>query len=171
MPAAGEISHWKWLSHFYLRTLWIGRRLWQMCWWVRMWGKGRAGMRFRRSFNDWEMELVGAFLHLLESHNPLNEAGDWVRWRLKKKHSFYSALRGSSSTTFPWKIIWGVEAPHQKRFGVGKILTGNNLRRRGFTIVDWCCLCQCSGEDVNHFLILCEGASWLLSFAIRSFGV
>ena len=33
-------------------------------------------VRFRRSFNDWEMELVGAFLHLLESHNPLYEAGD-----------------------------------------------------------------------------------------------
>ena len=119
---------------------------------------------------------MGAFLHLLESHNPLNEDGDCVRWRLKKNgdfdvHSFYSALRGSSSTTFPWKIIWSVEAPHQKKFGVGKILTGNNLRRRGFTIVDWCCLCQCSGEDVNHFLIHCEGASWLLSFAIRSFGV
>ena len=53
----------------------------------------------------------------------------------------------------------------------GKILTGNYLRRRGFTIVDWCCLCLCSEESVDHLLLHCGEVSRLWSFAFRSFGV
>ena len=30
--------------------------------------------------------------------------------------SFYGALRGSSSITFPWKSIWGVKAPRRVLF-------------------------------------------------------
>ena len=69
-------------------------------------------VRFQRGFNDWEMELVGAFSHALESQNPPNGDGDRMRWGLKSKLkgdfdtlSFYDALRGSSSTIFPWKSI------------------------------------------------------------------
>ena len=97
-------------------------------------------LRFQRGFNDWEMELVGAFFHTLESQNPAIEDGDRMRWCLGLKgdfdiQSFYGALRGSSSTTFPWKNIWGVKDPHRVSFFIwtaawGKILTGY-----------WCCLC------------------------------
>ena len=46
---------------------------------------------------------MAAFLRLLDSHIPLDEDGDW---RLKKNEefdicSFYNALRGSNSVTFP----------------------------------------------------------------------
>lgn len=37
--------------------------------------------------------------------------------------------------------------------------------------MDWCCMCWCSGENVDHLLIHCAGASWLWSCAFRSFGV
>lgn len=50
---------------------------------------------------------------------------------------------------------------------MGKILTGDYLRRRGFTIVDWCCLCQCSGENFDHLLLHCGEVSQLWSFAFR----
>jgi len=53
---------------------------------------------------------------------------------------------------------------------LGKILTGDYLRR-AFTIVDWCCLCQFSGESVDHLLLHCEEVSQLWSFAFRLFGV
>ena len=52
----------------------------------------------------------------------------------------------------------------------GKILTRDYLRR-GFPIVDWCCFCQRSGENVDHLLLHCEEVSQLWSFALRSFGV
>ena len=63
-----------------------------------------------------------------------------------------SNLKGSSSTIFPCKSIWGMKAPHPVSFFVwtttwGKILIGENLRGRAFTIVDWFCLCWCRGGE------------------------
>ena len=97
-----------------------------------------------------------------------------MRWKLKKNGdfdigSFYGALKGSSSTIFPCKSIWGMKAPHLVSFFVwtttwGKILIGENLRGRGFTIVDWFCLCWCKGENVDNLLLHCEGVYrlWVL---------
>lgn len=34
------------------------------------------------------------------------------------------------------------------RQGESYSLTGDNLRRRGFAIVNWCCMCQCNGETM-----------------------
>ena len=58
---------------------------------------------------------MGAFTHTLESLSPI-EGGDKMRRGLGLKgdfdiKSFYGALRGSSTITFPWKSIWGVKAP------------------------------------------------------------
>ena len=52
--------------------------------------------------------------------------------------------------TFPWKSIWSVEAPRRVAFFVwaaawGRILTCDNLMRRGYVIVGWCCMCRCNG--------------------------
>lgn len=123
-------------------------------------------VRFFRDFNDWGLELVAAFTHHLDSHIPSNEDGDQVRWRLKSNgefniHSYYYVLRGSTSFIFPWKGIWSVKAPRQDYFFVwtaawGKILTVDNIRRRGYTLVDWCCICRSSREVVDHLLLHCR---------------
>jgi hypothetical protein len=42
---------------------------------------------------------------------------------------------------------------------LGKILTIDNLRRWGLTLVNWCCLCKRSKETVNHLLNYCEFTS------------
>jgi hypothetical protein len=38
----------------------------------------------------------------------------------------------------------------------GRILTVDNFRKRGFTPVNWCCLCKKNDKTVNHLLIYCE---------------
>ena len=125
------------------------------------------------------MELVGAFTHTLESLSPI-EGGDKMRRGLGLKgdfdiKSFYGALRGTSSITFPWNSIWGVKAPCCVSFFVwtvawGKVLTTNHLRKRGCIIMDWYCLCKCNGR-VDHLLLHCGKVFRLWSFALRSFGV
>lgn len=50
----------------------------------------------------------------------------------------------------------------------GKILTNDNLRKRGVILVGWCSLCRCSGETMDHLLINCDyvyacGAMWNLA--------
>ena len=66
--------------------------------------------------NDWELDVVAAFNHILETHIPSDEVGDLMRWKLRKNgefeiRSFYCGPRASSFVIFPWKAIWGVKAP------------------------------------------------------------
>ena len=56
---------------------------------------------------------------------------------------------------FSWKSVWKVKAPRRVSFFVwtavrDKILTGDNLRGRGMDFVDWCIMCRCNGEIVDH---------------------
>lgn len=35
----------------------------------------------------------------------------------------------------------------------GRILIVDNLIKKGFSLANWCCLCQCSGKMVDHLLL------------------
>ena len=103
------------------------------------------------------------FFCTLGSNLPPTENGDLMRWKLTKNGdfdicSFYNKLRGLLTIIFPWKGIWRVKAPRRVSFFVwtavgDKILTGNNLQGRDFDFVDWCIMCQCNGETVDHLLL------------------
>lgn len=59
---------------------------------------------------------------------------------------------------FPWKCIRKVQAPPRVAFFVwtvtlGKILTAEDLRKKGIVLVSWCSLCKCNGETVEHLLL------------------
>ena len=149
----------------------------------------RLGTEARRSWkvlllrdpNDWEMGVVDEFLHTLGSDLPQSEQGDRMIWKFSKKGdfdicSFYDKLRSPLPIIFPWKGIWKVKAPTHVSFFVWtatweKILTGDILRCRGFDFVDWCIMCHCNGETVNHLLLHCEKAYQLWSLVFRSFGI
>ena len=45
---------------------------------------------------------------------------------------------------FLWSAAWG------------KILTIDDLIKRGLLRVNWCCMCHCCGEKVDYLLIHCE---------------
>ena len=99
---------------------------------------------FKQNFNDWELNDVVSFLNLFQSHLPFREVVDGIRWNLKKSgmfdvRSFYSALRNSNLVAFPWKSVWRTKAPRRACFFEWtvvwkKILTYDNLRKRGYTI-------------------------------------
>ena len=52
-----------------------------------------------------------------------------------------------------------------------KILTIDNLRKRKIRITDWCYMCKCNGEFVDHLLLHCPIASDLWSMILGYFGV
>jgi len=103
-----------------------------------------------------------------------------MRWKLAKNgdfdiRSFYSKLRGLFPLSFLEKVFGRL-----RHLGVSffvwtlawdKILTGDNLRSRGFNFVDWCVMCRRCEEIVDHFLLHCEKAHRLWSFVFRSFGI
>ena len=54
---------------------------------------------------------------------------------------------------------------------LGKILTIDNLRLRKIRITDWCYICKCNGESVDHLLLHCSIALDLWSMILGLFGV
>ena len=50
------------------------RRSWDVC--------------FTWDLNDWELDLVVDFLHILEPNTLSTEHGDQMRWKLKKNEDF-----------------------------------------------------------------------------------
>ena len=70
---------------------------------------------------------------------------------------YYSLLLGSID--FCWKSIWQQKIPALVAFFVwtaalGKCLTIDNLRKRKIWILDWCYMCKCNGESVDHFFFI-----------------
>jgi exonuclease III len=153
-------------------------------------GPDSAGVRewnvtFVRDFNDWEVDVVAEFFQFLHSYKiPIvapNMAPDGLRWKLCKdgaftSRSFYYALIDRRGVSFPWKSIWRVKVPPRVAFFVwtatwGRILTCDNLMRRGYTMAGWCCMCCCDGENVDHLLLHCNAAQKLWNYVLRNFRV
>ena len=65
--------------------------------------------------------------------------------------SVFGMLRTLRASFFLWSTTWG------------KILTIDNLNKRGLLLVNWFCMCWCNGETVDHLLINCEIAHTLWS--------
>jgi hypothetical protein len=72
----------------------------------------------------------------------------------------YLESQGSLAGDF---LVWTTD--------LGKIVTLDNLRRRNFVVVEWCCMCQKSEESVDHLLIHCEVSRELWSSIFNLFGV
>ena len=125
--------------------------------------------------------MVISFYQLLSTHTPLAREPDRMRWKLCtngmfSSRSYYHALKGVTGMQFPWKSIWGVKAPKRVSFFVwtaawGRILTCDNLMRRGYSMAGWYCMCRCSGETGDHLLLHCNIAFELWSFIFQSFGI
>ena len=117
-------------------------------------GAGRTwvwDVSFSRNFNDWEIMIVAEFFQFINSHILSREGMDVWRWKrtstgIFDTRSFYCALSLSYQVKpFPWRGVWGVKAPWRVAFFVwtvvwGKILTMDNLRRRGYVLAGWCCM-------------------------------
>ena len=48
---------------------------------------------------------------------------------------------------------------------------GDNLKIRGFAFVDWCVMCNCCEEIVDHLLLHCEKAHRLWCFVFDPLGI
>jgi hypothetical protein len=78
--------------------------------------------------------------------------------------------------SFPWKSVWRSKAPPRVAFFVwtavcSKILTLDNLGRRGMVVVNRCWLCETEGELVDHILLHCVAASGLWNAFFARFGL
>jgi hypothetical protein len=136
---------------------------------------------FGRDCNDWEMDQVAAFFSLLHSHTPRSEEVDKLVWGPSRKgifasRTFYQVLHNPPGICFPWKCIWRVKAPPRVAFFMwtaawGRILTCENLKKKGFVLAGWCCMCKNAEETVDHLLLHCWFARQLWSFVFQCVGI
>ncbi|XP_042983287.1 uncharacterized protein LOC122312690 [Carya illinoinensis] len=121
-----------------------------------------------REAHDWEVGMLVDFFNLLHNISLAVTTEDTLVWRPSRKGkfsigSFYETLTAQPSSNFSLKSIWRNKALPKAAFFVWiaafeKVLTIDNLRRRGLIIVDRCCLCKNSGEIVDHLLLHCDFA-------------
>ncbi|RVW34291.1 hypothetical protein CK203_092982 [Vitis vinifera] len=90
--------------------------------------------------------------------------------------SLYSTLEPGGSALFPYVGIWRACVPPKVAFFAweaswGKILTLDQLQRRGYSLANRCFLCLAEAETVDHLLLHCvmTRALWNLLFSL--FGV
>jgi len=72
--------------------------------------------------------------------------------------------------------IWKPKVPSKEVFfawtaSLGKILMIDNLCMRKLWILDWCYMCKCSRESVDHLLLHCPIAVQLWSMVFTLFGL
>ncbi|RVW89101.1 putative ribonuclease H protein [Vitis vinifera] len=136
---------------------------------------------FSRSFNDWEVEEVERLLLTIRGRrlNPLLE--DRMLWKETKDgifsvKSLYSSLASRRDVQFPYSNIWSTCVPTKVSFFAweaywGKVLTLDQLKKRGRSLANRCFLCGMEEESIDHILIQCSKARGLWELLFALFGV
>ena len=121
------------------------------------------------------------FFSRLHGHALRRGIKDVMSWRVSKKDiftvkSFFSSLTPCIGREFPSSLVWNPWVPKRVSFFAweaiwGRILTMDQLKRRGWALPSRCYLCKADEELANHVLICCPKATmiWHLIFAL--FGV
>ena len=149
---------------------------------AEVWDSSRVGGGwspvFERPFNDWEIEEVERFLLVLHNKKIRPAQEDCLILKETRPDGFavklmYRKLIHFPPTDFPWYSIWNPIVPPKLDFFAweaswDKVLTLDQLKRRGFTLVNRCFLCEEEEETIDHLLIHCSTAKmlWNLLLAI-----
>ena len=72
--------------------------------------------------------------------------------------------RGIQSSQLGWPFFsWAAS--------LGKILSTDNLWKRGIIELDWWCMCKRCGESMDHLLLHCPITHSLWTFMLQAFGI
>ena len=146
--------------------------------WDRSEGVGCWSPTFLRPLNDWELEEMIKFLHILHDQNfrPTGEDKLLLKTVKEKGFSVKSMYKGfdiSPTFDFPYRLVWNLVVP--SKIGVfaweaawGKVLTLDQLKRRGMTFANRCFMCEEEEETIDHLLIHYKSTkmSWDLFLSI-----
>ncbi|RVX06687.1 Serrate RNA effector molecule [Vitis vinifera] len=140
--------------------------------------EGGWTLHFLRPFNDWEVER---FLSSIQGKRLDADVEDRMVWKETKNEIFtvkslYKSLDHSCAVSFPCNIIWSLYVPTKVSFFAWeasweKVLTQDQLKRRGWILANRCCLCCVEEETINHILVHCSKAKILWDLVFSLFGV
>ncbi|XP_028061851.1 uncharacterized protein LOC114265286 [Camellia sinensis] len=152
------------------------------------WCSGRVGHSHGFGWcGDLSLELRFPLIFAIATNFEVLADNDALVWDCPRAKgiftvsSFYGALVEDKCVVdgtfiYPWKSVWVSGMPSKVAFFVwtvslGRILTIDNLIRRGHILVNWCCLCGQAAESVDHLLIHCSVSSCLWMLVVAMFGL
>ena len=149
--------------------------------WESREGAGCWFHTFIRPLNDWELEEMIRFLKTLDDQNfrPMGE--DKLQLKNAKEKGFtvkmmYKSFDTYPDVEFPYCLVWNPAVP--QKIGVftwetswGKVLTMDQLKRRGLTLVNRCVMCEEDEETIDHLLIHCKRAKMLWDLFLSIVGI
>ena len=154
---------------------------WVADYWDPMGEEGGWTPLFLRPFNDWEVEEVERLLSSIQDKRLDADGEDRMLWKGTKNEIFtvkslYKSLDHSCAVSFPGKIIWSPYVPSKMSFFAWeasweKVLTQDQLKRRGWILANRCCLCCAEEESINHILVHCSKTKILWDLVFSLFGV
>ena len=145
---------------------------------------------FGRHFHDWELEEVQGFLATVNPQSINHNLTDRFWWKKEKNGSFsiktcFKLLEGGSQQSVPIKMLWNPTVPTKVGFFAwevwwGKILTMDQLKKRGFSLTNRCVFCGKDEESLEHLFIHCpkvwcmwtaifywSGGGWVCPFLVK----
>ena len=138
-------------------------------------------LSFSRAFNDWKIEMVECFILKIQAFRVQREDEDKVVWTTSKSGAFsvkslYSILEPGGSFLFPYGSIWRANVSPKVAFFAweaswGKILTLEQLQRKGYSLANRCFLCLSELETVDYLLLHCVKTQTLWNLLFSLFGV
>ena len=129
--------------------------------------------RFSRPFNDWELTEVENLLLMIQPWRVVSNREDMLT--LKGGNSgfysvklLYEALNRTSTEprSFPALSVWNTLVPLKMSFFAweaswGKVMTLDQLKKRGRPLANRCYLYEEEEETLNHLLVHCPKARML----------
>ena len=138
-------------------------------------------LEFLREIHDKESNSLSVFWNVIYGASLRGIGEDKMCWTLAKSKgfevsSYYWALLGVCTQSFPRRSIWKQKVPSRVAFFVwtvalGTILTIDNLCKKKALILDWCYMCKSNGESVDHLLLHCPIVYELWSMVFILFGI
>ena len=111
------------------------------------------------------------FFSRLHGHVLRRGDEDVMFWRVSKKgfftvKSFFSSIVPCIGREFPLSLVWNPWVPKRVSFFAWesiwrRILTMDQLKRRGWVLPSRCYLCKADEESTNHVLIHCAKAAMI----------
>ena len=144
-------------------------------------GDGCWTPTFLRPLNDWELVEMTRFLLILHGHKfrPMGVDKLVLKNAIDKGFSvksMYKSLDVSPALDFPHRLVWNPVAP--PKTGVfaweaawGRVLTLDQLKRRGMTFANRCFMCEEEEETIDHLLIHCKFAKMLWDLLLSIVGI
>ena len=136
---------------------------------------------FFRGFHVRDLDVVSSFMVTIYGSSVRGFEEDKMCWKTVRSKGFmfkdyYSLLAGFIDSCFPWKSIWQQKILARVAFFVWtttlrKCLTIDYLRKGTIWILDWCYMCKCNGESVDHLFLHCPIAMDLCSMVFCLFEV